>query len=275
VFAKQIQLDRPQRLVRHRIWCAEHVAAFWSGIVVAAMVIRFPQIELLQFFAEAGAYLLVLLWLTQAALLRPVIEKAHRGQRLLAALLIGVLLLGQLAGQQWGLFPAVRWDMYTREEGSSQFSFLAYEAEHASGRRTAFNPAHAAKSLNENRLVTKFQSLHLEALHYDTLAPGGGSRFEQMLISLARLKNETLDDPIMAISVYECGFDIEQGPDDGRLRRELLATYEVEKGMGGWGRSRRLSPQQATVWGLPLVDPSHPSRLGHSATVSQRAEAQP
>lgn len=227
MLAQPLRTDRPQPIARTGVWCAENVAAFWAAIVVAAMVIRFPHFEVLKFFAEAAVYLLVLLWLSQSALLRPTIEKARRWQRGTAAVLIGLLLLGQLAGQQWGLFPFVRWDMYTRQEGSTQFGYLAYEAHHASGRRGNFNPAHAAASLNENRLVTKFQSLHLEGMHYGTLAPGEGSRFEQMLVALGRLKNESASDPITAISVYECGFDIRRGPATGRKPRKLLATYPV------------------------------------------------
>lgn len=229
MFAQLLRTDRPQPIVRAAVWCAENVAAFWAAIVVAAMVIRFPHIELLKFFAEAAAYLLVLLWLSQSALLRPTIEKAMRWQRRTAALLIGLLLLGQLAGQQWGLFPLVRWDMYTRQEGSAQFGYLAYEAHHASGWRSSFNPAHAAASLNENRLVTKFQSLHLEGRHYGTLSPGEGSRFEQLLVALCRLKNESATDPITAVSVYECGFHIHRGPGDAGVWRKLLATYQVSR----------------------------------------------
>ncbi len=229
MFAQPLRSERPQPIARAGIWCAENVAAFWAAIVVAAMVIRFPHFEVLKFFAESAAYLLVLLWLSQSALMRPTIEKAMRWQRRTAALLIGLLILGQLAGQQWGLFPFVRWDMYTRQEGSAQFGYLAYEAHHAGGRRGSFNPAHVAASLNENRLVTKFQSLHLEGLHYGTLSPGGGSRFEQMLVALCRLKNESATDPITAVSVYECGFHIHRGPGDAGVRRKLLATYPVNR----------------------------------------------
>jgi len=183
----------PRRL---RTRAASWAARSWMTALAAAALLtlgRRSAMQLLQ--PEFLLYLAILLGVAMLPAVRRFVSSLPKQHRWGYGLLLTVLLTGQMAGEDRGLFPLVRWDMYSRPLDPQRIVIPRYVGVTAKGQRVLLNPSTLFPSVGSGTL-----RLHnrMELLAKAVINPARGphaaeieARLQSMLHALATKHNHS------------------------------------------------------------------------------------
>jgi len=186
---KQLRRNAQTRPVRWAtgIWLVSMAAALiWSAR--RGDVLQPLQLEFL-------VYLALLPAIAMLPVVRRFVSRLPRPHRWALAVLLTTLLTGQMTGDDRGIFPVVRWHMYSKPIAPDNASVLHYFGVSASGERIRLNPSTLFPSLGGGTLRLHNRMEQLTKAAQIEHEPGLQQRIEQrlnnMLRALATRHNQT------------------------------------------------------------------------------------
>ncbi len=223
-------LRKLPRRVRTRsiLWA---VGVWFASLLLAGLftVGRRPAAQLLQL--EFLVYLAMLLAAAMLPVVRRFVSRIPQPHRWGYALLLTALLTGQIAGEDRGLFPLVRWHMYSKPLDPKNITATRYAGVTASGKRILLNPGTLYPSLGYGslRLHNRLELLGKASIEMEHTehAEEVQRRLQGMLCALARRHNQiAAHEKVVRVELWHARLNVRQKPAPAVQWRKTH-TFEV------------------------------------------------